>query len=123
MNSILYFQGLASQILWIIPTFIGKIPIPQEKQDISAGLLSDISNHLDPADDRWRFTSDKSPHYICNKSNLRLLGLTENLANAPVEKNWNRLMSLQGVFANICINILNVSYYSATHSFQFINLS
>ena len=38
----------------------------------------------------------------------RLITLKDNLATAPLEKNWNRLMSLQGVFANIGINILNV---------------
>ena len=40
---------------------------------------------------------------------FRILTLIENLSTAPLPKNWNRLMSLQGVFTNIGINFLNVS--------------
>ena len=87
-------QGLASQILWIIPTFIGKIPEADERLEErleEETIISKIKlSQLDPAQDK-------------------LGGLTDNLASAPLEKNWNRLMSLQGVFANIGINILNVS--------------
>ena len=43
---------------------------------------------------------------------FRLTSLKEALVSAPLAKNWNRLMSLQGVFANIGINILNVSILS-----------
>ena len=40
---------------------------------------------------------------------FRITTLTDNLSTAPIEKNWNRLMKLQGVFTNIGINFLNVS--------------
>ena len=83
-------QGLASQILWIIPTFMGKIPEAEERLEEENFIRKAELDQLDPAQDK-------------------LGGLTDNLASAPLEKNWNRLMSLQGVFANIGINILNVS--------------
>ena len=44
-------QGLMSQILWILPTFIGKIPDPDERQD-SENLIPDTLDHLDTAEDR-----------------------------------------------------------------------
>jgi len=84
-TNVLY--GLMSQILWILPTFIGKIPDPDERQD-SENLIPDSLDHLDAAEDR-------------------ITTLTDNLATAPIQKNWNRLMKLQGVFANIGINFLN----------------
>ena len=97
-------QGLASQILWIIPTFIGKIPEADERLEQrleDETIISKIElSQLDPAQDK-------------------LGGLTDNLASAPLEKNWNRLMSLQGVFANIGINILNVSLPGLTIIYQF----
>ena len=40
-----------SQILWILPTFIGKIPDPDERQD-SENLIPDSLDHLDAAEDR-----------------------------------------------------------------------
>lgn len=46
---------------------------------------------------------------------FRITTLTDNLATAPIERNWNRLMRLQGVFANIGINFLNVSDYKLTY--------
>ena len=49
----------------------------------------------------------------------RLITLKDNLATAPLEKNWNRLMSLQGVFANIGINILNVRRVTIIRWFEF----
>ena len=85
-------QGLASQILWIIPTFIGKIPEAEERLQ-EENFIRNIE--LGP------------PQSI--KAQDKSGALKDNLASAPVEKNWNRLMSLQGVFANIGINILNVS--------------
>lgn len=97
-------QGLASQILWIIPTFIGKIPEADERLEErleEETIISKIElSQLDPAQDK-------------------LGGLTDNLASAPLEKNWNRLMSLQGVFANIGINILNVSLPGLAIIYQF----
>ena len=42
----------------------------------------------------------------------RIITLIDNLSTAPVAKNWNRLMSLQGVASNIGINFLNVSQHS-----------
>ena len=97
-------QGLASQILWIIPTFIGKIPEADERLEErleEETIISKIElSQLDPAQDK-------------------LGGLTDNLASAPLEKNWNRLMSLQGVFANIGINILNVSPPGLAIIYQF----
>ena len=97
-------QGLASQILWIIPTFIGKIPEADERLEErleEETIISKIElSQLDPAQDK-------------------LGGLTDNLASAPLEKNWNRLMSLQGVFANIGINILNVSLPDLAIIYQF----
>ena len=97
-------QGLASQILWIIPTFIGKIPEADERLEErleEETIISKIElSQLDPAQDK-------------------LGGLTDNLASAPLEKNWNRLMSLQGVFANIGINILNVSLPCLAIIYQF----
>ena len=97
-------QGLASQILWIIPTFIGKIPEADERLEErleEETIISKIElSQLDPAQDK-------------------LGGLTDNLASAPLEKNWNRLMSLQGVFANIGINILNVSLLGLAIIYQF----
>ena len=83
-------QGLASQILWIIPTFIGKIPEADERQEEEENIIRNIQ--LGP-----------------QEAQEKVGGLADNLASAPVEKNWNRLLSLQGVFANIGINILNVS--------------
>ena len=83
-------QGLASQILWIIPTFIGKIPEAEERLEEENIIRNIEAGPAQPAQDK-------------------VGALKENLASAPVEKNWNRLMSLQGVFANIGINILNVS--------------
>jgi len=83
--------GLASQILWILPTFIGKVPVPDSRIDslIKNNLdFENLKNLTDPADDR-------------------ILTLIENLSTAPLPKNWNRLMSLQGVFNNIGINFLN----------------
>ena len=40
-----------SQILWILPTFIGKIPDPDDRQD-SENLIPDSLDHLDAAEDR-----------------------------------------------------------------------
>ena len=85
-------QGLASQILWIIPTFIGKIPEAEERLQ-----EENIIRNIEVGPSQPARAQDKSG------------ALKDNLASAPVEKNWNRLMSLQGVFANIGINILNVS--------------
>ena len=47
-------QGLASHLLWILPTFIGKIPEPDSRRDSPAALpgLSQLSGDLEPADDR-----------------------------------------------------------------------
>ena len=46
-------QGLASHLLWILPTFIGKIPEPDSRRD-SAALpgLGQLGGDLEPADDR-----------------------------------------------------------------------
>ena len=88
-------QGLASQILWIIPTFIGKIPEHEERLE-EENFIRNIE--LGPAQTAQTAQAQE-----------KVGGLKDNLASAPLEKNWNRLMSLQGVFANIGINILNVS--------------
>ena len=97
-------QGLASQILWIIPTFMGKIPEAEERLEERLEEENFIRNidlaQQDPAQDK-------------------LGPLGDNLASAPLEKNWNRLMSLQGVFANIGINILNVSLPGLAIIYQF----
>ena len=47
-------QGLASHLLWILPTFIGKIPEPDSRRDSAAALpgLGQLGGDLEPADDR-----------------------------------------------------------------------
>ena len=87
-------QGLASQILWIIPTFIGKIPEPEERLGQERLEQENIIRNI-----------ERGP----GQAQEKVGALTDNLSSAPLEKNWNRLLSLQGVFANIGINILNVS--------------
>ena len=51
MNKRKICQGLMSQILWILPTFIGKIPDPDDRLD-TENLIYDNLDHLDPAEDR-----------------------------------------------------------------------
>ena len=85
-------QGLASQILWIVPTFIGKLPEPEERLEEENFIRNIELEPLQPP-----------------QAQEKVGALKDNLASAPLEKNWNRLLSLQGVFANIGINILNVS--------------
>ena len=43
-----------SQVLWILPTFIGKIPEPDERLDSEEDIsfLHNDLDRLDPADDR-----------------------------------------------------------------------
>ena len=51
-------QGLASHLLWILPTFIGKIPEPDSRRDSAAALpgLGQLGGDLEPADDRSQVT-------------------------------------------------------------------
>ena len=48
-------QGLMSQILWILPTFIGKIPDPDKPDQRldTENLIYDNLDNLDPAEDRF----------------------------------------------------------------------
>merc|ERR1712012_22948 len=83
------FFGLASHLLWILPTFLGKVPLPEKRLDQNSFNEVNVDGVLqDSADDR-------------------IITLIDNLSTAPVAKNWNRLMSLQGVASNIGINFLN----------------
>ena len=43
-----------SQILWILPTFIGKIPDPDDRLDTENLIYDGLDHldHLDPAEDR-----------------------------------------------------------------------
>ena len=98
-----------SQILWILPTFVGKIPDPDKPNQRldTENLIFDNLDNLDPAEDRLEI--QKWKHEVTFCAVFRITTLTDNLSTAPIEKNWNRLMGLQGVFANIGINFLNVS--------------
>ena len=51
---LIFCQGLMSQVLWILPTFIGKIPEPDERLDSEEDIsfLHNDLDGLDPADDR-----------------------------------------------------------------------
>ena len=100
-------QGLASQILWIIPTFIGKIPEPEERLGQERLEQENIIRNI-----------ELGP----GQAQEKVGALTDNLSSAPLEKNWNRLLSLQGVFANIGINILNVSLPGKVGDFLIIIL-
>ena len=54
------WKGLMSQILWILPTFVGKIPDPDNRLD-TENLIFDNLDQLDPAEDRlWMIDRYKS---------------------------------------------------------------
>ena len=48
----LSLSSLASQILWILPTFIGKVPVPDSRFDSLVNNNLDFEKLNDPADDR-----------------------------------------------------------------------
>ena len=49
-----YWQGLASHLLWILPTFLGKVPLPEKRLDQNSFNEVNVDGVLqDSADDRW----------------------------------------------------------------------
>ena len=54
MHDNIAWKGLMSQILWILPTFVGKIPDPDKPDQRldKENLIYDNLDHLDPAEDR-----------------------------------------------------------------------
>ena len=59
---------MASQLLWILPTFIGKVPLPESRNDLQnevdsidlPNFITDTHTDFHKAEDR--FDSIKIPH-------------------------------------------------------------
>jgi len=80
--------ALGSQLLWILPSFLGTLPDERTGDRLEAEKLESLSLSNETTEER-------------------LGGLPSNLLSSSLVDVWNRLLSPQGVLQIVAVNILN----------------